>query len=239
MIVLPTMVEAQEQAWLAVLDLYDAHPEEWTLIGGQLVHLHCAERGYEPLRPTTDADMVVNARQPEVLGNVTTVLADLGFDPGPPSADAIQHRWTRGTAVIDVLVPEGIGERAGSRVSASGFPTVEAPGGTQALSRSEVVEVQVGDRIGKVRRPMLLSAMIMKSAARLETYGAGLDRHCYDFAVLAAMLAAGDTSAFELKPKDRKRLQAMIERTRTVARAMDQNPTAERRLVRLEKFLVS
>lgn len=237
MIVLPPMAGAQEQAWLALLDLYDAHPEGWTLIGGQMVHLHCAERAYDPLRPTTDADTVVNAREPDVLGAVTATLAELGFRPGRPDADGIQHRWTRGAAVIDVLVPEGIGERAGRRVSASGFPTLEAPGGTQALNRSEVVDVQVGNRIGQVRRPVLLSAMIMKSAARLETVGAGLERHCHDFAVLAAMLAASDTSAFDLKPKDRQRLRIMIERTLAVPEALDQNPNAERRLARLQAVL--
>jgi hypothetical protein len=228
------MTEAQEQAWHALLDLYEAHPEQWTLIGGQMVHLHCAERGYEPLRPTTDADAVVNAREPQALGRVTATLTELGFEPGRPSADGIQHRWTRGAAVIDVLVPEGLGERAGKRVSVSGFPTVAAPGGTQALNRSEVVEVQVGGRVGRVRRPVLLSAMIMKAAARLETYGVGLERHCHDFAVLAAMLAAGDTAAFELTAKDRTRLRRMIDRTRAVPEALEQNPTAERRLERLE-----
>jgi hypothetical protein len=205
-IVLPAMSQAQEQGWHALLDLYEAHPEEWTLIGGQMVHLHCAERG---------------------------------FEPGRPSADGIQHRWTRGAAVIDVLVPEGLSERAGKRVSASGFPTVAAPGGTQALNRSEVVEVQVGGRVGHVRRPVLLSAMIMKAAARLETYGLGLERHCYDFAVLAAMLASGDTAVFDLTAKDKKRLRTMIERTRAVPEALEQNPTAERRLERLEAVVGS
>jgi hypothetical protein len=200
------MSQAQEQGWHALLDLYEARPEEWTLIGGQMVHLHCAERG---------------------------------FEPGRPSADGIQHRWTRGAAVIDVLVPEGLSERAGKRVSASGFPTVAAPGGTQALNRSEVVEVQVGGRVGHVRRPVLLSAMIMKAAARLETYGLGLERHCYDFAVLAAMLASGDTAVFDLTAKDKKRLRTMIERTRAVPEALEQNPTAERRLERLEAVVGS
>lgn len=200
------MSQAQEQGWHALLDLYEARPEEWTLIGGQMVHLHCAERG---------------------------------FEPGRPSADGIQHRWTRGAAVIDVLVPEGLSERAGKRVSASGFPTVAAPGGTQALNRSEVVEVQVGGRVGHVRRPVLLSAMIMKAAARLETHGVGLERHCYDFAVLAAMLASGDTAVFDLTAKDKKRLRRMIERTRAVPEALEQNPTAERRLERLEAVVGS
>jgi hypothetical protein len=33
------------RAIFCVLDLYDRLSDGWTLIGGQLVHLHCAERG--------------------------------------------------------------------------------------------------------------------------------------------------------------------------------------------------
>lgn len=54
MIVLPAMQPEQTASWLGVLDLYDHLSEGWTLIGGQLVHLHCAERGQFPVRrPTT------------------------------------------------------------------------------------------------------------------------------------------------------------------------------------------
>jgi hypothetical protein len=42
MIVPPAMPPEQTASWLGVLDLYDRLPEGWTLIGGQLVHLHCA-----------------------------------------------------------------------------------------------------------------------------------------------------------------------------------------------------
>jgi hypothetical protein len=136
-IVLPAMAESQEAAWHGLLDLYEAHRGGWTLIGGQLVHLHCAERGYSPQRPTDDADAVVDARQPNLLGAVTSALIELGFAADVVSADGIQHRWKRGKALIDVLVPEGMGERATARRSASGFPTLATPGGTQALNRSD------------------------------------------------------------------------------------------------------
>ena len=230
------MGAAQEQAWGALFDLYENHPDGWTLIGWQMVHLFCAERGYEPLRPTTDADAVVNAREPELLGAVPATLVHLGFS-AQPSADGVQHRWVREEAVIDVLIPEGTGERNARRKSASGFPTVPAPGGTQALARSETVEVQVSGRVGAVRRPTLLSAMILKAAARSETNGPALERHCLDFAALAAMMAAGDATAFDLKAKDKKRLRKMINLTRESIQAMEQNPAAGRRLDRLEVLL--
>ncbi len=62
MIVLPAMPPEQTASWIGVLDLYDHLSEGWTLIGGQLVHLHCAERRQFPVRPTNDADTVIDVR---------------------------------------------------------------------------------------------------------------------------------------------------------------------------------
>jgi hypothetical protein len=51
MIVFPAMSPEQTASWFGILDVYDRLSEGWTLIGGQLVHLHCAERGEFPVRP--------------------------------------------------------------------------------------------------------------------------------------------------------------------------------------------
>jgi hypothetical protein len=236
-IVVPAMAEGQEAAWHGLLDLYEVRPDGWTLIGGQLVHLHCAERGYAPPRPTDDADTVVDARAAHVLGAVTAALAELEFIAAGVSADGIQHRWTREKAVIDVLIPDGMGERAEQQTSASGFPTLAAPGGTQALSRTEVVEVQVGNRRGKVPRPNLIGAMILKAKARIDTVGPGRERHCDDFAILTAMLAAVDLRGLELTKGERRSLRTMVGLTRQNHRAVGIHPDVGSRLARLERFL--
>jgi hypothetical protein len=62
MIVLPAMPAEQTASWLGLLDLFERLDSGWTLIGSQLVHLHCAERGQFPVRPTNDADTVVDVR---------------------------------------------------------------------------------------------------------------------------------------------------------------------------------
>lgn len=64
MIVLPPMPPEQTASWMGLLDLHERLAKGWTLIGGQLVHLYCAERGQFPVRPTNDADTVSPAARP-------------------------------------------------------------------------------------------------------------------------------------------------------------------------------
>ena len=153
MIILPAMSVKQAASWHALMDLYQRLPEHWVLIGGQMVHLHCAEHEHFPERPTDDADTVVDVRaDPNMLLAFTGALADMGFKPDT-SGDGIQHRWTKGDAQIDVLLPEGIGEAAAARHGVGGAPTIQTKGGSQALARAETVDVEVEGRRGHVRRP--------------------------------------------------------------------------------------
>lgn len=166
MIVLPAMPPEQTASWLGLLDLCERLSDGWTLIGGQLVHLHCAERGQFPVRPTNDADTVIDVRaEPTMLATFTGLLTELGFTSAGISAEGLQHRWVRGDASIDVLLPDGVGERASLRRGATGSPTLPTAGGTQALQRSETVAVSVSGRAGFVRRPRLVGALVGKAAA--------------------------------------------------------------------------
>ena len=56
------------------------HPTGCALVGGQMVHLHRAERGASPSRPTDDVDAVLGIpAEPHVLHGLTTALTELGF----------------------------------------------------------------------------------------------------------------------------------------------------------------
>lgn len=122
MIVLPAMPPEQTASWLGLLDLHARLADGWTLIGGQLVHLHCAERGQFPVRPTNDADTVIGVRaDPGMLATLTGVLTDLGFESDGVSAEGLQHRWIRGDASIDVLLPKG---SASARACVKASPAV-------------------------------------------------------------------------------------------------------------------
>lgn len=208
---MPVMSAGQEQAWHALMDLHELVPSDWSLVGGQMVHLHCAERGGAPIRPTDDADTVVDVRaQPDILLTFTAALTQLGFT-ADTAGNGMQHRWKRDRAQIDVLIPEGAGERAGARGGIQGAPTVAAPGTTQALARSAEVHVEVAGRLGTVRCPNLVGALVGKAAARVDLGSGGASgRHCADFVVLASLIAASDFRDEVLSKKDLQRLRRMV-----------------------------
>ena len=160
-----------------------------------------------------------------MLETFTDVLIDLRFKP-KVSGEGLQHRWTKGLAQIDVLLPDGIGERAASRVGAGGAPTLPTPGGTQALHRSEAVAVVVEGRIGAVRRPNLVGALVMKAAAHTAIGDVAKGRHRLDFVTLAAMIAARDFRGEQLTKKDRTRLRNMTTACREDSAAMTVEGTA-------------
>lgn len=231
---MPVMSAEQAASWHGLMDLQEKVPTGWTLVGGQLVHLHCAERGERPQRPTDDIDTVVDVRAAsEMLAIFTQALLDLNFEPGT-SGWGLQHRWHRGDAQIDVLLPDGIGDRATVRQGAGGAPTLTTPGGSQALLRSETVEVEIDGRIGRVCRPNLVGALVMKAAAHTAVGDAGRGRHRLDFVTLAALVARTDFQDTALSNKDRTRLRDMVARCRADAIAMETQYAADS-LRRLER----
>ncbi|HEY3715583.1 MAG TPA: hypothetical protein VGL39_13740 [Jatrophihabitantaceae bacterium] len=202
------------------MDLHERLDDGWTSVGGQLVHLHCAERDYAPLRPTNDIDTVIDIRaRSNMLQIFTQTLVELGFTSGGISAEGIEHRWVRGEAVIDVLLPDGVGAMVASRTGATGSPTIETPGGTQALRRTESVPVTIEGREGFVRRPNIVGALVMKAAAHTAIGDAAKGRHRFDFATLAALVAARDFRGVDLNQKDRRRLRTWSRRPAPTAKS--------------------
>lgn len=232
-VIMPQMAPAQEQAWHALMEVHSVVSSGWTLIGGQLVHLHCAERGSPPLRPTTDIDAVLDVRaDPGVLHTFTHALTRMGFAP-VTTGDGLQHRWLRGAAQIDVLIPDGIGQRAAQRPGFHGAPTLSAPGTTQALKRSETVAVQVAGMTGQVNRPNLVGAILGKASARTRIVrDPGSERHCSDFVVLAALLGRRDFEAEELSRGERSTLRRML----AICRASEEAQSIDRVHEHLERL---
>lgn len=199
MITAPAMTPAQAEAWHALFEVYKANPEGWALVGGQMVHSLCWEREANPPRPTQDADAVLDIRaHPTMLFDFTKTLTDLGFKSLGESPSilegvkGVQHRWVKGDAQIDVLIPRFLGVRADNRTGVTGGRTIAAPGGQGALDRSEVIGVTVAGVTGTVIRPTLQGAVIAKASAMLIGEGVKAERHLNDLSILAALVTRGD-----------------------------------------------
>jgi hypothetical protein len=123
---LTDLTPAAEEGWATLFEFrVEVHPS-WVLVGGQMMHMLAVEYGGEFIRTSEDMDMVVNVRawQDEAAW-LSKCLEDRGFVLEGVSADLIGHRFKRpmklgkGSAIVDVLAPSGIGSRASTRTVGS------------------------------------------------------------------------------------------------------------------------
>lgn len=209
LIVLPPLACPVDQLWDVLLDLGELDIP-WSLIGGQMVLLHGLEHGHSPPQISQDGDVIGDVRaSPTALRHLVQELVARGFELEGISADGRAHRYIRPAeplpVKVDVLAPEGVGPRADLRTSPPGR-TVQVPAGTQALARTELVEVRHGSRQGQVPRPSLLAAIVGKSAAcKLPGDPA---RHLRDLAFLYALIENPFAMRDEMTAKDLSRVRA-------------------------------
>ena len=211
-VVLPALSGQQARAWDTLMSVAGSLGEGWTLIGGQMVLLHQSERqpaaAHVPsaagLRWSYDLDVVVNLRASRSrMGHIDSVLRANGFEQ---QHQPIGHRYvaSNGT-VFDVLAPDHLGKHL-PRLGRSN--TLQAPGGTQALRRSELVEVQHLQRRALVPRPSLVGALLIKMAAASGPPGGrGNRRHLQDVVTLAMLITPSDVNAAELTRNERRRIR--------------------------------
>lgn len=148
-VIAPPLRPMQAAAWHALFGLHERLPTGWALVGGQMVQSLCWERGALPNRPTHDADTALDVRaRPRMLLEFTTALRELGFVADGESFEGHQHRWVRGGAQIDVLIPRFLGERAAGRRGATGGDDDRSARRTRSAlaSRSGEVRRQRQDR---------------------------------------------------------------------------------------------
>lgn len=154
--------ERDRATWSALLDLASS-TDGWTLIGARMVQLHAAERGLTVPRTSFDADALADARDRKGTRRVSHALTALNFTLDRPTAFGLGHVFRRGNVEIDVLAPDGLNTKE-RRITVPPAYTVQVPGGTQALRRSEFISVRLGRRRGRLPRPDLLGASSSRHA---------------------------------------------------------------------------
>lgn len=151
--------------WSMALDLAAdlGADREWSLIGGLMVQLHGFERE-DDLRPTVDIDILGAARKPPMMTEqIALMLVEKGaeVEMPPRSKPESGYRFQLDGEVVEILGPDGL--RADPN-TIGGLRTFQVSGGSQALSRTEVVLAQLADSPSvAVRRPSLLGAILIKA----------------------------------------------------------------------------
>jgi len=214
-VVLTGLSPAQDEGWQTLLDLAEAFPAGWCLVGGQLVWLLAAEHGAVPPRATDDVDVVVDVRaEPAGVRTVCSWLESRGLELEGINAHGIGHRYVRpadpgpGMVIFDVLAPDNVGPRAKLTTSPPAR-TVAAPGGRLALNSAEAVRVSIGGRAGTVMRPSLLAAILVKAAATTLATRTNRDRDWTDAAFLLSLVPDPIAMTAELVRADRTRLRRL------------------------------
>lgn len=202
--------------WPAVFELENTvGSQHWSLIGGLMVQLHCFANNVEPTRATTDIDTLVHV-EIENQGSLNVLksgLRTLGYT-AVPRLDPRQpvHRFRReddaGETQVDVLVADHVAPRVLDRLRP---PTpVEAPGGTNALSRTQVFEVTHEAGVSRISTPDIVGALVLKSEAyRVDSRDR--ERHLMD-AVTLALLLDGENSGTPLHGTASQRMRRLIRR---------------------------
>lgn len=165
MIEIPDLGDDFHRMWVELIALARSTPAPWVLIGANMVALHGWERDREQIRPSRDADILVNARAvTDGTAKVSQALLDRGYKLDGVSPEGIGRRFILKGVSIDVLGPDGIGERADLR-TAKGARTVRVPGGTQALARKRDVQIHTRSHAGLLPVPDVLGAILVKVRA--------------------------------------------------------------------------
>jgi len=195
------------QLWAAVGDLVQRLPEQWVLIGGLMVQLHALEHGASQVRPTSDIDVLGQARPRTALSAIDAALRDEGFEPVLPDLDGYARRYDRRGLSVDLLAPDGI--RPPPELGA-GRKAIGVPGGSQALARSETVTVTANGRSFELRRPTLLGAVLIKARSLMVHRDWETQRE--DLLALLAIIEDPRQMATELRQSERRWLRIAEQR---------------------------
>jgi hypothetical protein len=201
------------RVWSALLDLADVQVP-WVVVGARMVELHALEHQRVLGRASFDGDAMADARvRPNPVRRLAQVLVESGFELTDVAVMGTGHTFRRGDVEIDLLAPESLGASSEqARTTIPPLHTVEVPGGRQALDRAEWVEVQLEARRGRLPRPNLLGAILLK--VRAVDVDDAPDNQRRDLALLLSLVDDPDELTLALHGQERGWLRRRTEMNR-------------------------
>lgn len=155
------------ELWRTVAKVAEAFGRDrrWCLVGGLMVALFAIE-AQQTQRATTDIDVLTDARaRPSGTAWAAGRLKTIGATVRELQRAERERgfRFDFDGQIVDVLAPDGLGPSGATTTGK--LQTIQIPGGTQALNRTEVVEIVVEDNAVTLRRPKLIAAILLKARA--------------------------------------------------------------------------
>lgn len=179
-----------------------------------MVQLHALEHGLTTVRPTQDADLLIDVlTAPDAIAVMCDLLTEMGLSFEGANSHGIGHRFSHGDGndrvSVDVLAPD----RLGPRTSMTTIPparTVQIPAGRRILTDAQDVAVRYEGEQSVLRRPSLISAIIGKVGAwNVDTASPTRGRHLEDAATLLALVPDPVALAEKLDRKQRATMRAL------------------------------
>lgn len=212
-VVLPMPTGGWMHPWPNAFELARVLPtSKWTLVGGVMVQAHALAHGLRVARPTDDLDLLLHVEVDEaVASEAHEQITHLGYqlrEPADPRRRTSPHyRYERpgplGVEKIDVMAADHAAPRA--QQSLRGRPMFAVDGGTQALRRTMIYEIESDGERFEFSVPDELGALVLKGAAHIAD-NRDVERHLQDAAVLAACITDHATELGRLAGSDRQRI---------------------------------
>jgi predicted nucleotidyltransferase len=194
------------QLWSQLVELSrHLEPDDWLLVGGQMVALHCHLAGVVPGRATTDIDVVANVLNTNrALSACREAARAMRLEPDPSLDGRRQHRFRNDTMVLDVMIPDHTPKHLVLRLA--GREAVPIVGAARALQRAARCTIETAAGLADIPVPDLQGALVLKARAWVaDTRDRG--RHLYDLAQLSAAVDDPLTLAVALDKKERRALR--------------------------------
>jgi predicted nucleotidyltransferase len=197
---------AETKIWTALIEIARRlEPQDWVLVGGQMVALHGYIRDSTPPRTSEDIDLVANLLvRPRSLQDCAAAVESINLTARPSLTGKRLHRFEGGGIRVDLLVPDHLPRHLAPRLR--GHRAVTITGGQRALDRAHLVHVRLGPLDATVVVPDLRGAIVLKARAAMVD-NRDPDRHQSDVAFLCSLIDDPRRIAGELDVKERRYLK--------------------------------
>jgi predicted nucleotidyltransferase len=203
---LDSALVAEPKLWRVLLQIANQlDPDDWVLVGGQMVALHGYIHGIVPPRTSEDIDLVANVLvRSASLQNCVLAAESINLTARPSLTGKRLQRFEGDRIRVDLLIPDHLPRHLVPRLR--GHRPVSITGGQRALNRAHQIRVRLGDLLATVVLPDIRGAIVLKARASV-TDNRDAERHGSDIAFLCSLIDDPRRIAADLDIKERRYLR--------------------------------